>query len=354
MSRADGAVDPQLALAVQTNCHIADATHAGEMTLCVYLLQMREFCRWEQDLPPTHVLARQDVAAWLSDREALWDQLEGEPFRQLPVRGRMFDPWDALGINKVLEGTGLYYGAGYTAPGRATFFLAELESVERREEQSIFRLGREYARSLASPPATWSAHGIELRQESLQRWLWEKYEAWTLRRSGGAFKRALDYHGFEQLGERAVDEMAIAESDTLILHELAEARVSEQLGSRWQALRLDMQDRRTDLLLRAVRDLLADCQMSLPVLLQLERDASVHFWFSNFEGWRRVLFPGLQTAYEAWCDGQGLGAMRDAIGQGERHWTDLCQQALALHRRGGAAAREEIRQVLESAVLQAA
>ena len=32
--------------AVQRNCHIADARHAREMTLCTYLLEMREFFRW--------------------------------------------------------------------------------------------------------------------------------------------------------------------------------------------------------------------------------------------------------------------------------------------------------------------
>ena len=29
--------------AVQTNCHIADARGAADLSLCIYLLQMREF-----------------------------------------------------------------------------------------------------------------------------------------------------------------------------------------------------------------------------------------------------------------------------------------------------------------------
>ena len=47
-----------LAAAVQTNCHIADARHAADMTLCIYLLQMREFHRWERGLPFGAALAR--------------------------------------------------------------------------------------------------------------------------------------------------------------------------------------------------------------------------------------------------------------------------------------------------------
>ncbi|HSP01523.1 MAG TPA: hypothetical protein VLN90_08695, partial [Thioalkalivibrio sp.] len=31
---------------VQRNCDIADARHAGNDTLCTYLLKMREFYRW--------------------------------------------------------------------------------------------------------------------------------------------------------------------------------------------------------------------------------------------------------------------------------------------------------------------
>ena len=32
--------------AVQTNCHIADARHAQDLSLCTFLLQIREFHRW--------------------------------------------------------------------------------------------------------------------------------------------------------------------------------------------------------------------------------------------------------------------------------------------------------------------
>ena len=39
----------ELTKTVQKNCHIADASHAGDYTLCIYLLKMRELYRWEQD-----------------------------------------------------------------------------------------------------------------------------------------------------------------------------------------------------------------------------------------------------------------------------------------------------------------
>ncbi|HKJ07631.1 MAG TPA: hypothetical protein VKA76_00940, partial [Gammaproteobacteria bacterium] len=33
---------------VQKNCHISDARYAGDYTLCIYLLKMREYYRWEK------------------------------------------------------------------------------------------------------------------------------------------------------------------------------------------------------------------------------------------------------------------------------------------------------------------
>ena len=50
---------PELVHSVQRNCHIADAHHAREATLCNYLLEMREFYRWEHEVPLARPLPRQ-------------------------------------------------------------------------------------------------------------------------------------------------------------------------------------------------------------------------------------------------------------------------------------------------------
>ncbi len=62
---------PRLVQSVQRNCHIADARHAREMTLCNYLLEMREFYRWEHEVPLARALPRQELGNWISEREAL-------------------------------------------------------------------------------------------------------------------------------------------------------------------------------------------------------------------------------------------------------------------------------------------
>ena len=116
-----------LVQAVQTNCDIADASHAADLSLCIYLLQMRELYRWEQRLPFGVELDRSAVGSWLAGREAQWSRLEGRACVTLPIDGREFDPLDVQGVNAALASQGLIYGAGLAAAQRPTYFLAALE-----------------------------------------------------------------------------------------------------------------------------------------------------------------------------------------------------------------------------------
>lgn len=343
-----------LVAAVQTNCHIADAAHAADMTLCIYLLQMREFFRWERGIAPLQPVPREEVGAWLSAREALWAGLEGKPWQPLPVGEAICDPFDVEAVNTVLGPQGLVYGAGYTAPGRASFFLGQLESVQQREGLRVRVSGREYARGLASPPAALQDGTIYLRRESLQRWLWEKYEAWTLRRPAGAFQAVLDAYGHADEAELAVPRMAQAQAESLLLHELGEARVTALLGPDWAELRQALDCRRTGLYLRAVRDLLADCLLTLPTLQARQDAPALHFWFANFEGLRADLCPRLLRAYEAYRAGDGGDRLAQVLPAAAAHWQALCLEVLVLYRAHGAAAQARIRALLESPASQLA
>lgn len=338
--------DAALLQAVQTNCHIADAAHAAEQSLCIYLLQLREFYRWERDLAPLQPPPRAELGAWIAQREALWDSLRGQPWRPLPLAGAWLDPFDVAAVNAVLAPQGLVYGAGYTAPGRASFFLGALESSTQQDGVRVCVSTREYARCLSAPPAAWQDGTIYLRRDALQRWLWEKYEAWTLRRPAGAFWRALQAHGYATIGAQAIERMAQAQADTLLLHERGEAELAARLGPDWQALRQGLRERRTELLARAARDLWADCLLTLPTLLARGDAAALHFWFGNFEGLRAEQAPQLQRAYEAWCADGDDAPLRQAVHEGAAHGQAVCEQLLALHRAHGAAAQPLIHAVL--------
>ena len=209
--------------------------------------------------------------------------------------------------------------------------------------------GQEYARGLFAPPAALAGDGtIVLRRESLARWLWEKFEAFSLRRASGAFQALADAYGlhdnaaFVAALPRLVDELC----ETLVLHELGEHRVGLWLGPGWAAMRLDLGQRRTDLAVRAVRDHLADLEVTLPTLLARGCAPALHFWFANYEGVRERLFPALVLGYADWRGGDAGAALLHATRAGVGHFRRVAQQILALHARLGSEAGPAIQRLL--------
>lgn len=344
---------PGLVAAVQTNCHIADARHAADMTLCIYLLQMREFHRWERGLPFGEPLARDAVGAWIAEREALWSALEDRQFVPVPCVAAApgLDPFDVAAINEGLRPHGLLYGAGLSGRDRPVFFLAELHGSVRREGLEVQTAGRELARGLMAPPAVLDRSGeapaIVLRRESLARWCWEKFEAYSLRRpEGSAFQAAVAAYGLDRDFDTALPRWLDEQSEVLVLHELGEHRAGGWLDPHWAAMRLGLPTRRADLYARAVRDHLADFAVTLPTLLERRAEASIHVWFANYDGVRELLFPTLPQAYARWRAGDGGAGLRLALAAGRAHFTRLAQQVLACHESEGEAAGAAIERLL--------
>jgi hypothetical protein len=333
---------PELAQCVQRNCHIADARHAREMTLCNYLLEMREFYRWECELPLTRPLPRLELGSWISEREALWDDVQTDALERLPLGGHNYDAFEVGAINAALVPQGLVYGAGYGRFGKPHFFLAQLERHERRQELTLFVSGCEYARDLSAPPAALQDGVVFLRRDALRRWLWEKVETWGVRKADGALKSALECYGFAADAEKGLEYMAEQEAETLILHELGEALAEPLLGSTWRDLIASFTDRRAEILARAVRDNLADCLSTLPRLFERDAACSIHFYFANFEGMRASLFPLLAQAYRRWRETGNLETLREAAQAGSAHWHEAALSLLRAHQADPAAAEETI------------
>ena len=321
----------RLVLAVQRNCDIADARHAVDLTLCTYLLEMRELYRWERGIGLAEPLPKADVGDWLVRREALWKSLEGRAFEALPVGNVHVDPFSADAVNAHLVPQGLVYSAGYGRLGRAQFHLGELAREERRGALRILVGGREYARDLGGAPAALLDTTVYVRQQSFQRWLWERFEIWRARRPEGAFAAALAHYGADGDALATLERMARAETETLILHEQGEFEASRVLGRDWDEIVFAHANVRAERTLRALRDNYADCLVTLPALIERDAVPSIHFWFANFDGLRRELFPRLALAYRSWCDGNPH-RLRDALDAGREHWHYVCGQVLALDR----------------------
>lgn len=327
---------------VQHNCHIADARHARELTMCNYLLEMREFYRWECDMPFGAAPPREEISRWLSEREALWERVAAENFAEVPVSQQRFEPFDVAAINRALAPLGLVYGAGIGRFGRPHFFLGRLDRRESVDGLQVVVSACEYARDLAAIPAALQGDIIVVRVEALRQYLWEKAEAWGVREAPGPMRRALEAYGWFGDAPAALERMTQAETASVILHERGEHAAGRDLGPEWEHMLAGFRERRAEILARAVRDHWADCRVTLPALVERGAWPSLHFWFANLDGMRRALVPSLIAAGEAWAANGDVAPVLAAAQAGEAHWRATAQRLLDLWRCEGPAAEAAI------------
>ncbi len=337
---------------VQHNCHIADARHAGDYTLCVYLLKMREMYRWEQGESFKTTLTTDDVGDWLTHREGHWDTVEETEYCPLYIDGKQYDPFDNEAISVLLEQKGLVYNAGLGVRCRPHFFLAQLDEYIQEESHSILIAGKEYARDMAAPPAMAQQNRIYIRRESLRRMLWEKVEEWRMSGLDNPVGRAAAYYDFDGDVEAALDAMAQVEMQTVIAHEKGELLAGDRLGDVWLDMLADLPRTHAEIMLRAVRDHLADALTTLPYLLDKQNPAALHFYFGNMTAMRKKLAPRLYDAYQHWhetCDSGKLEAVTERL---VTHWQETAIAALELYHEKQDQAVQAIETMIHSRTLQ--
>ena len=98
-------------------------------------------------------------------------------------------------------------------------------------------------------------------------------------------------------------------------------------GADWMLARLE--SRHAELLVRAVRDHLADCLVTLPTLIERDASGSLHFYLANLSGLRRALFPSLLKAYESWLADRDGARLAGLVARAEAHWLDKARQLSA-------------------------
>ena len=328
---------PRLVSVVQRNCDISDSRHAGDYGMCTFLLKMREYYRWESELPLAHGLPKDELGDWLKGREQFWDAIEGDDFTPLPLALGAVHPFEAEAANLELVPRGLVYSAGYGRMHKPIFFLGNLLRTEERAGLTVLVSSREHARELAAPPAMLQGRTIFLRQESVRRYLWEKIEEWQWRKQGNAMARAMAGYDFMTDTEDALQRMAENQMEAMILHEVGEAMAGELLGEAWGQMMLSLTRARSESVARAVRDLLADCLSTLPGLLERADLPGLHFYFATFDAPRRQLFPQAPEAYEHFLRFGTVNRLREVVGEGNERWLATAKGLLSLD----AAARED-------------
>ncbi|MBK1629880.1 hypothetical protein CKO31_03810 [Thiohalocapsa halophila] len=341
-----------LADTVQYNCHVSDARHGGDYSLCVYLMKMREYYRWEHKLPYGAPLAKDAVGDWLAAREQLWEGLEDADLRPLSIQGRDYDPFDADAINEYLAADGLVYSSGLGNRAKPHFFLGRLEQCLSRSGYTVYVAAGEYARDLAAPPAMTLGNSIFLRRESLRRMLWEKLESWRWSRPDNALGRAFACYDFDADLDGSLDAITDREIDNALLHEQGEYEAGQLLDdAAWNAMVADVAGTPAELTARAVRDHLADALVTLPRLAEQADAPALHFYVGNLNNMRKHLFPSLTAAYDAWRAGGDTEPLAAAAARGRDHWLALGREMVARHNADGsepAALVAELRSLAES------
>jgi len=336
---------------IQTNCNIADAKYAGNFTLCIYLLKMREYFRWEKGFGYTSNLPQSDVGQWLIKREALWSDLEDKDFNLLEIDNDEIDPFDTQKINQHLVPNGYVYSAGLGIQAKPHFFLGALQEHRTFNGYNSYISDKEYARQLSAYPAMSNGNDIFIRRESLRRMLWEKLETWRWNKPKNAMQRALEFYNFDDDIEQALDEMTSVEIETTTLHEIGEIQAGELLGSKWQDLLLSLPRGKTEIMLRAVRDHLADALSTIPSLVENNQTASLHFYFANFALMRKEIFPSLLESYQFFVDSNDSSKILEQVLINKEHWLNLANSAIKLYEQRDTNVNLAIEELIENNTL---
>ena len=340
----------KLALAVQHNCNISDARFAGNYTMCIYLLKMREYFRWEMEQDFGSALTREDVGQWLTEREQLWSDIEHQDYARLDIEGEMHDPFHSHHINSKLLDHGLVYSAGIGQKSKPHFFLADLVKHEKHDDYDIYVSAREYARDLSSPPAMSQDKAIYIRRESFKRMVWEKTEQWRWNKPQDAMARAIACYDFDGNLQTALDEMTDHELESAVLHEIGEIRAGEYLDG-WHDMMAQLMFTQAEIMARAVRDHLADAISTLPALLEHQQDASIHFYMANLTSMRKHIFPALVDAYNEWLQNGNTAKLEKLVDESRDHWQNIAGEMLALFRQYGENSHQHIEQLVNANTL---
>ena len=324
-----------LAEQIQHNCHISDAQYAGNYTLCIYLLKMREFYRWEAQLPFTQKIDNDDIGGWLTQRERFWDEIDEQPLNHLKINQQELDCFESDKINQQLEKDRLVYSGGYGLYGKPVFFLGELLRKENVDDYTLYISGKELARDLAAPPGMMQNKTIYIRRESLRRFIWEKFEESLWHKQENPLSRALASYDFKNQPEDALDKMTDNEVDTVLQHEIGEIKAGKILGDNWEEMLINLPHSQAEIMARSVRDNIADTLSTLPKLLERNEAAQIHFYFANLSSMRKMIFPSLALAYKAWLKNKNTTELISLVETSNKHWVNIAEQMLEIFKQHG-------------------
>ncbi|MEW6426410.1 MAG: Sfum_1244 family protein [Thermodesulfobacteriota bacterium] len=285
---------------IRHNCSVSDARDSGVFSMCTLFLRLRNLYKWEQGLEPWQEEAPPVLLDWIDSREAAWGPLAGAGFAALPLACGAVDPFAVTEVAAALAGHSprLIYGAGYGRSMKAVFFVGERIEERRLAGIPVHICGRELARELASPFALLQDDRIVFRRDPYRYHLWD----WIQEGAAGgrlALRHALGHYRLlradatvdrERL-RREFDAMVDAEMEAVLHHEVGEMQPSPLGRGDFQRLIETFPASPMELVVRAVKDLLADTHEMgmLGHIIAQRKVSSLAFYAATLDGMRRHL-----------------------------------------------------------------
>lgn len=288
---------------VRRNCHLADAAVSGHFSLCGLLLRLRNLYKWENGLPPWREQDSEPMLEWVSRREDLWQGLTDAEPAPLTVDGRSFDPFDTVGLNRLLEPLGLLYGAGRVGGLLPVFFLGRLLERRREDGLTVHVVGKEMTSDLFFLPGMRQGPAIFLRTSPLPYLLWDKLT--DPRPSLRRFLRfGLAGYGLEM--DRLVREpswellqpVLDGELRAVGWHERGEATDAEPAVGLLHRVAVEHPGSELEHFVRGLKDLLADCgpRGRLAAIVAERAVGALGLYPAWLAGFPRLIFPEVDAA----------------------------------------------------------
>jgi len=328
-----------LARQVLQNCEISDSRHAGLYSICGLALRLRDLYKWENDLNPWVEKDSAEILEWIGVKEQRWEELIDNDYDEISIFEQRYDPFDAAGINAVLEPHGVFYGAGYAQRLKPAFFLAPIENKAMVDGFPVYTLGCELARDLLTIPALSQDCSIILRMGSARLFLWDQL-IYINKSARPALNVALEKCGLEDKTPEALrgalDTLLETQRETYIYHELGEIRDDVFNRAVWREIIADHPHTPIELLARAVKDLLADTNAygTLQNIIKRRETAALAFYVAFFDGLAKTLFPEINMSFHEFVDSGDWAVIEAAVSSGHQTALHYAEELIGIHETG--------------------
>lgn len=326
---------------ILSNCRTSDARYAGYYSVCGLALRLRDLYKWEKGLDPWIEREPSEILEWIGEKEEAWEALEASELAGIEILGKSYDPFDTEAINGILIPEGLFYGAGYVHSLKPSFFLAQLEGVRHMNGHPVYVLGHELARDLLTIPALSQGNAVVIRKEAAGLFLWD--QMFYVKKSGReALRLGLEIYGIRDTRYKEVRSYLATildhEVECYIRHELGEMEDRIFDRNTWRELIATFPHTPVEMLARTVKDMLADTNPAgtLPYILQERKGASLAFYVAFAGHLRKLLFPRLIEAFEAFSRTGAWDAVEKAVAADHGEARRLAVEMIRLYREGKA------------------